>query len=156
MFGLRMKMILFQVLLAFAISLSVTSCGGGGGDGDTSSGGGTETLNLAGNWSGTFHSNTAGLDGALALTLKQTGNQVTGTAWVKFPSPYVSCLNPSTVNGTVSGNTAQLSLKANNGTEAVVEGQGTSTHVTGTYRTTTVNVTLKCQPDIGTFDIWKQ
>ena len=133
----------------------LSACGGGG-DGDSSSGGGIETINVTGSWTGTVHSDSSNLNGTLNSTLQQTGNQVSGTASIIFPDPYVSCLESSTVSGTVAGNSINLTIKAQNGTTVVADGQGTSTQLAGTYRTTITNATLGCQPDMGSFDVRKQ
>jgi hypothetical protein len=85
--------------------------GGGGGDG-TSEPAPAESANLTGDWSGTW-TNADGDSGQAIFSLTQTDTSVTGTVSVTGDD----CLTTGSVTGTISGNSANLSIQS--GAESV-------------------------------------
>jgi hypothetical protein len=146
---------LFQLLFLTIFLIFIASCGGS--DAGISTGGGVDGFNVTGAWKGTLQSQRNNVSGTITLSLVHSLTLVSGSAAVTFPPSLKLCLKSSSVAGTTgeSGNTVSLTL-LNNNTILAMNGQGTSTHLTGTYSTLDTNEEQGCQLDNGTFDIRKQ
>lgn len=139
------------------ISVMLAGCGGGGSD--TSTGGDIEIglINVAGNWSGTVHSDSANINGTISLSLSQTeDNIVSGSASIIFPPPYVSCLSNASVSGNVFRDLVTLTITAGNQTSVIASGSGTATQISGAYFTAAVNESMGCSQDTGTFEVMRE
>lgn len=144
-----------RLVATFLVAVATTvvvhgGLGGCGGDGDGDGSSAPPTVNVTGNWSGSWRSSTrveyAGNITFLPLT--QTGSMLSGQ--IRFTgSLVVSCFSGGalSVSGVLSGNSFTASLTAG-GIRVDVDGSVTGNQMSGTY---TVNAGGVCTGDTGTF-----
>lgn len=142
MFQKREKNMMFRYLgLVCVIALSVLSTLGSGGGGG---GGETVTIDLTGNWRGTWNSSVANYSGNLSGTLTHSGTSISGTMNVTG-SP---CISSGTVSGTGAGGSFSASIDS--GQDSLqLQGSYTATSISGTYSVPNG----VCAGDTGTFSL---
>lgn len=128
-------------LVAFVAFLALAACGG-----DSTS----PSASLAGNWSGTIVSRTAG-SGTVTMTMLQSGSSLSGTWNTTFSNS--SYNNSGTLSGSVSGSQIAASLTSSVPTAcgSNIAGALSGTTITGTYAAANCSVA-----ESGTFSITKQ
>jgi tetratricopeptide (TPR) repeat protein len=119
--------------------------GGGGGGGDSPAPPPPSAMNLTGDWSGTWIDAT-GASGAATFSLTQTGNAVSGTVSVTGDD----CLTAGDISGSVSGNTANLTIRSGAETVALsASSDNTAKTMTGTWNYTASSA--GCADETGNF-----
>lgn len=137
--------VVLQVLLVAAVTMVVMQgglggCGGGGGGSKAS----PPTVNVSGNWSGSWLSSNGVSGGAITfLPLMQNGSMLSGQ--INFTgSP---CFSGGALSGVVSGSGFTGSLTAGS-IRVDVDGTVTGNQMNGTYDTVNAGA---CTGDTGTF-----
>ena len=103
-----------SAFILLGLMVATTSCGGGSGGGDGPGEEPPPEVDISGDWSGAWTDAGGGDSGEATFFLTQTGTSVSGTVSVIGDE----CLSTGNVTGTVSGDSADMTIQS--GAETVV------------------------------------